>query len=140
MSGTDHEATTMLQATMPLAATWGLTVLAGDGDGDSATRVALDAEEELCTAGGALHGGVLIALADSAGALCAFSRLPEGATGTTTLASATNLMAAGRPGMVIATATPLHAGRSTIVVEVKVHDQAGRLLTSTTQTQAVLRG
>lgn len=140
MSTTDESATTALCEVMPLAVTLGLRVLtAGKEDPEGLVRVALDAGPELETAGGVTHGGVLMAVADSAGALCAFGRLPEGASGTSTVASATSFLRAARGGAVVATATPLHAGRSTIVVETKVHDEAGRLLTSTTQTQAVLR-
>jgi uncharacterized protein (TIGR00369 family) len=140
MDGIDESATASLRQVMPLAATWGLRVLSADEhEPAGTTRVALDAGPELETAGGVTHGGVLMALADSAGALCAFGRLPEGASGTSTVASATSFVGAARGGTVVATASPLHVGRSTIVVETKVHDEAGRLLTSTTQTQAVLR-
>lgn len=140
MTGIDDRATASLREVMPLAATLGLRVLAaGKEDPEGLVRVALDAGPELETAGGVTHGGVLMALADSAGALCAFGRLPEGTSGTTTVASATSFLRAARGGAVVATATPLHAGRSTIVVEVRITDAEERLVTTTTQTQAVLR-
>lgn len=97
----------------------------------------LDWAPELCTIGGAMHGGALMALADSAGAICAFLHLPDGATGTSTVQSSTNLLGPVRDGTVSATARLVHAGRSTIVVETKL-TVADRLVATTTQVQAVL--
>jgi 1,4-dihydroxy-2-naphthoyl-CoA hydrolase len=94
---------------------------------------------ELCTSGGLLHGGVLMALADSAGAACAFLNLPEGAAGTSTIESGTHFLGRVTEGRVTATARPLHVGRTTIVVETEVRDAGGRLVGKVTQTQAVLR-
>jgi 1,4-dihydroxy-2-naphthoyl-CoA hydrolase len=93
---------------------------------------------ERCTAGGVLHGGALVTLADSLGALCAFLNLPEGAT-TSTIESKTNFFRGVREGAVHATARVLHAGRSTIVVQTELRDDGGRLVGQVTQTQAVLR-
>jgi len=70
--------------------------------------------EDRCTSGGILHGGALMALADTAGALCAVANLPPGAS-TTTIESKTNFVPAVRGGVVTATSTPLHTGRRTIV-------------------------
>jgi uncharacterized protein (TIGR00369 family) len=92
---------------------------------------------ERCTAGGALHGGALMTLADTVGAVCASLNLPPGAS-TTTLASATSLLRAVRSGSAHATARPLHVGRSTVVVLTEVTDDDGRPVASVTQTQAVL--
>lgn len=94
---------------------------------------------ELCTTGGLLHGGVLMALADSAGAVVAFLNLPEGAAGTATITSATSFLGAVRGGSVTATASLLHKGSSTIAVETAVTDDSGKLVAKVTQTQAVLR-
>lgn len=94
---------------------------------------------ELCTAGGVLHGGALMALADSVAGLCAFLNLPEGAAGTATISSTTNFLRGVRDGEVVARARPLRSGRSVIVVETRVHDGDGRLVAHTTQSQAVLR-
>jgi uncharacterized protein (TIGR00369 family) len=93
--------------------------------------------DDLRTVGGALHGGVLMALADTVGATATFINLPPGAS-TTTLESKTNFFAAGREGVVRAEATPLHRGRSTMVWQTRVTDQSGRLLSMTIQTQMVL--
>lgn len=91
----------------------------------------------LTTVGGALHGGTLMALADTVGAAATFLNLPPGAT-TTTLESKTNFFAAGRGGTVRAEATPLHRGRRTMVWQTRITDESGRLLSLTTQTQMVL--
>jgi 1,4-dihydroxy-2-naphthoyl-CoA hydrolase len=91
----------------------------------------------LTTVGGALHGGTLMAFADTVGAAATFLNLPPGAT-TTTLESKTNFFAAGRGGTVRAEATPLHRGRRTMVWQTRVTDEGGRLLSLTIQTQMVL--
>lgn len=93
--------------------------------------------DDLRTVGGALHGGTLMALADTVGATAAFINLPPGAS-TTTLESKTNFFAAGRDGTVRAEATPLHRGRTTMVWQTRVTDPSGRLLSLTIQTQMVL--
>ena len=94
---------------------------------------------ELTTVGGSLHGGALMALADTVGAAATVLNLPPGA-GTTTLESKTNFMAAGRSGVVRAESTPLHRGKRTMVWQTRVTDESGRLLSVTTQTQMVLDG
>jgi uncharacterized protein (TIGR00369 family) len=93
--------------------------------------------DELTTVGGSLHGGALMALADTVGAVATMVNLPPGAT-TTTLESKTNFLAAGRSGTVRAEATPLHRGKRTMVWQTRVTDGAGRLLSLTIQTQMVL--
>src|SRR6201985_3967669 len=72
---------------------------------------------ERCTTGGGMHGGALMALADNGGGVCAFLTLPEGAIGTATIESKTNFMRGVREGAVTASTRPLHAGRTTIVIE-----------------------
>ncbi|HZB21789.1 MAG TPA: PaaI family thioesterase [Blastococcus sp.] len=94
---------------------------------------------ERCTAGGVLHGGALMTLADSIGAVCAFLNLPAGSS-TSTVASSTALMRAVRGGSAHAVARPLHAGRSFVVVSVELTDDEGRRVAQVTQTQAVLAG
>ena len=128
--------TDQLHALVPLAGTLGISVTDAAPE---AVRLALEWREELCTAGGVLHGGALMSLADTAGAVCAFLNLPEGAQGTTTIETKTNLLAAVRDGTVTARSAPLHAGGSVIVVETEMRDADDRLVAKTTQTQAVLR-
>ena len=121
---------------MPLAATLGIR-----SDEHTSERVvlSLDWTPALCTAGGILHGGVIMALADSAGGACAFLNLPAEAAGTSTIESKTNFLGAVRRGSITATATPLHRGGTTIVVETAVRDEEGKLIAKVTQTQLVLR-
>src|SRR5215218_8270185 len=90
---------------------------------------------ERCTAGGVMHGGALMTLADSVGAICAFLNLPAGGS-TSTVASSVSLMRAVSGGAAHATARPLHTGRSFIVVSVEVTDDDGRRVAQVTQTQA----
>jgi 1,4-dihydroxy-2-naphthoyl-CoA hydrolase len=93
--------------------------------------------EELTTWGGSLHGGTLMAFADTVGAVATVLNLPPGAS-TTTLESKTNFFAAGRSGTVRAESTPLHRGKRTLVWQTRVTDEVGRLLSMTIQTQLVL--
>ena len=86
-----------------------------------------------------MHGGALMSLADTAGAVCAFLNLPDGAAGTMTIESKTNLLAPVRGGTVTATATPLRAGRTLIVVETELRTGDG-LVAKTLQSQVVLGG
>jgi 1,4-dihydroxy-2-naphthoyl-CoA hydrolase len=129
------EELTAVWSTMPFAETIGSELLEAEPAGVRA-RIAWD--ESRCTVGGALHGGVLMSLADSTAAVCAFLNLPEGAGGTTTVESKTNFLRGVREGDVTAGATPLHKGRRFIVVETELRDDRGRLVAKVTQTQAVL--
>ena len=95
---------------------------------------------DLCTAGGVLHGGALMAFADSLGAVCAFLNLPEGSSGTATTDSKTNLLRPVTAGVVTATTTALHRGRTLAVLETELRDDDGRLVAKTTQTQAYRYG
>jgi uncharacterized protein (TIGR00369 family) len=99
----------------------------------------LPVRDALRTVGGAVHGGTLMALADTVGAAATVLGLPPGAT-TATLESKTNFIAAGRGDAVRAEATCLHRGRRTMVWETRVTDAGGRLLSLTIQTQMVLAG
>jgi uncharacterized protein (TIGR00369 family) len=85
-----------LLALMPFAQTLGVEVLAA---GPDEVRARLFWRERLCTAGGVLHGGVLMALGDSTGALCAYLNLPDSAS-TTTIESKTNFHRAVADGHV----------------------------------------
>ena len=97
----------------------------------------LEIRDDLRTGGGRVHGGTLMAFADTVGAVATVINLPPGA-GTTTLESKTNFLAAGRGGILRAEATPLHKGRTTMVWQTRVTDETGRLVSLTTQTQIVL--
>lgn len=135
MTVTDSAATASLHATVPYAARLGIEIVAA---APSSVTGRLAWEESLCTAGGALNGGVIMSLADNVGALCAFMNLPSGSTGTTTIESKTNFLRAIRGGYATAVARPLHVGRRIIVVESEVVDDEKRLVAKVTQSQAVL--
>jgi uncharacterized protein (TIGR00369 family) len=126
--------TAALLASMPFAVAAGVEIEAAAAD---EVRGGLDWAAERCTAGGILHGAALMTLADSLGAVCAFLNLPEGA-GTSTIESKTNFFRGLRDGRATAVTTPLHVGRTTVVVQTDIRDGSGRRLALVTQTQAVL--
>ena len=101
-------------------------------------RGLLDWAPERCTAGGILHGGAVMTLADSLGGACAFLNLPTGML-TATIESKTNFFRPVNRGTVEAVARPLHVGKSTIVVQTDVLDEEGRRVAQVTQTQAVIK-
>jgi 1,4-dihydroxy-2-naphthoyl-CoA hydrolase len=121
-------------ALMPFACTVGIEITAATTD-EVVGRLPYD--EARTTAGGALHGGALMTLADSVGGVCAVLNLPEGA-GTSTTSSSTVFLRAVRSGAVTATSRPLHVGRSTIAISTELRDDDGRLVAQVTQSQAVL--
>ena len=94
--------------------------------------------DDLCTMGGAVHGGAMMAFADSTGAILAFLNLPEGAT-TSTIESKTNFFRPVLQGHVQGSSRPLHVGRTFIVVQTELVDDDGRAVGVVTQTQAVLQ-
>jgi 1,4-dihydroxy-2-naphthoyl-CoA hydrolase len=94
--------------------------------------------DDLCTRPAVLHGGAIMAFADTLGAAGTILNLPEGA-GTTTIESKTNFIAAAPQGSrVTGTATPLHRGRRTMVWQTRVTTAEGKLVALVTQTQLVL--
>jgi uncharacterized protein (TIGR00369 family) len=123
-----------LLATMPYAVALGIVL---EEATPSLTRASLAWAPDRCTVGGVLNGAALMSLADSTGAVCAFLNLPSGA-GTTTVESKTNFFRAVREGTLHATASPLHIGRSFVVVQTDLTDEGGRRVGQTTQTQAVI--
>jgi 1,4-dihydroxy-2-naphthoyl-CoA hydrolase len=123
-----------LVAHIPFAAALGIHVGTVTPERVTAT---MQWAEERCTTAGILHGGALMAFADTIGAVCAVANLPPGAS-TSTIESKTNFFRAVRGGAVTATCTPLHVGRTTIVVQTDLTDDRGKLVAQVTQTQAVL--
>jgi uncharacterized protein (TIGR00369 family) len=119
----------------PLAGTLGIEV---SDIAAEEVRGGMDWAPEKCTAGGVLHGGALMAFADTLGGVCAFLNLPDGATATATVESKTNFFRAVREGRVQGVTRPLHVGRSFIVVQTDVVDDQDRRVAQVTQTQAVL--
>jgi 1,4-dihydroxy-2-naphthoyl-CoA hydrolase len=137
MTVTDETATKFMHDAMPFTAVLGMEVITSTPD-EVRARVPWDASR--CTSGGLLHGGLIMALADSCGGASAFFNLPDGATGTTTIESKTNFFRGVRAGYVEAVSKPLHKGRTTIVIDTELFDADGKRVARVTQTQAVLRG
>ena len=135
MDGFNQEQRDSLLATMPYGALLGIELIEA-----SPQRVTgrLAHQEKLTTLGGILHGGVLMSLADSLGGICAFLNLPEGAAGTTTIESKTNLMRGVASGAVEGVTLPLHVGRTSTVVETRLTNEVGKLVSLTIQTQTVV--
>ena len=99
----------------------------------------LDVRDELCTTGGIIHGGAVMAFADAMGAVGAFVSLPEGAKGTTTIESKTNFLGAAKIGeRVTAVAKPLSIGRRISVWRITMTRTDGKPVAVVTQTQLVL--
>ena len=97
----------------------------------------LEVKAELLTTTGTVHGGTLMAFADTIGAAGTVANLQAGQS-TATLESKTNFFAACKAGTIRAEATPLHRGKRTHVWQTRVTDEAGKLLSLTTQTQMIL--
>ncbi|TAI65188.1 PaaI family thioesterase [Bradyrhizobium sp. Leo170] len=94
---------------------------------------------DLCTLYHTIHGGAVMALADSVGAAATVINLPEDAEGTTTIESKTNFIGGAKEGTtVIAVATPVHRGRRTQVWQTRLETEDGKLIAIVTQTQMVL--
>jgi len=131
----DAELTAQVAAAAPFTSFLGIEMVSASAH---EVRAQLAWSEDRCTAGGILHGGALMGLADNVGGFCAFLNLPDGAGGTATIESKTNFFGPVRGGHVHAVARPLHTGRRTIVVDTELYDDAGKLVARVTQTQAVL--
>ena len=94
--------------------------------------------EDLCTTPAVLHGGAIMAFADTLGAMGTIVNLPQGA-GTTTVESKTNFVAPASVGTrVIGETTPVHRGRRTMIWQTRISTSEGRLVALVTQTQLVL--
>ena len=121
---------------MPFAQLKGVTFTEADKDRVVARMLV---RPDLCTLGHVLHGGAIMALADSVGAAATVINLPDDAKGTTTIESKTNFIGGVKEGMtVIATTTPVHRGRRTQVWQTRLETEDGKLVAVVTQTQMVL--
>ena len=120
---------------MPFAALMGVRFVEANRETVTASLVV---GEALCTAGRIVHGGALMAFADTVGAAATVLNLPDGA-GTTTLESKTNFLRGAAVGATLtATATPVHRGRRTQVWQTRIETDDGALVALVTQTQMVL--
>jgi 1,4-dihydroxy-2-naphthoyl-CoA hydrolase len=98
----------------------------------------LTVRADLCTLGQVLHGGAIMAFADTLGAVATIANLPEGAR-TTTIESKTNFLSAAPLGSrIVGESTPVHRGRTTMVWQTQIKLETGRLVALVTQTQMVL--
>ena len=129
----DAPTPTQIRDLMPFAVVLGMELLEAAPE---QVRGSLAWSPERCTSGGVMHGGALMALADTCGGVCAFLNLPAGAQTTATIESKTNFMRAVREGTITASCRPLHSGRATIVLETEVTRDDGKLVAKVTQTQA----
>jgi uncharacterized protein (TIGR00369 family) len=121
---------------LPFAVLMGVEFVSAEKDEVVAT---LTVRPDLCTAGSIVHGGALMAFADTVGAMATFINLPAGAKSTTTIESKTNFLAAGPVGEVLtATATPVHRGSRTQVWQTRITRGDGKAVALVTQTQMVL--
>jgi 1,4-dihydroxy-2-naphthoyl-CoA hydrolase len=120
---------------MPFAKLMGIKILAAEPENVIAELLA---REDLCTARSILHGGAIMAFADSVGAVATVLNLPTGAW-TTTIESKTNFVAAVKVGeMARAECSPVHIGRTTMIWQTRILRPDGKLAAIVTQTQMVL--
>jgi uncharacterized protein (TIGR00369 family) len=120
---------------LPFAELLGIEVVSAAADRIVGRMMVRD---DLCTRPAVLHGGAIMAFADTLGALGTIANLPEGA-GTTTIESKTNFVAPAPVGtQIIGEATPIHRGRRTMIWQTRITNTEGRLVALVTQTQLVL--
>ncbi|MGE0621933.1 MAG: PaaI family thioesterase [Pseudomonadales bacterium] len=121
---------------MPFARLLGLDI---DSAEKTLIRATFTVREALCTTGRIMHGGAIMAVADTLGAIGAFLNLPDGAKATTTIESKTNFLGAAKLGAAVtAEATPVHIGSRTSVWQTKLTTSEGKPVAIVTQTQLVL--
>jgi 1,4-dihydroxy-2-naphthoyl-CoA hydrolase len=121
---------------LPFAELMGVTFTEADRDRVVARMLV---RPDLCTLHHTIHGGAVMAFADSVGAAATVINLPDDAKGTTTIESKTNFIGGAKEGTnVIAIATPIHRGRRTQVWQTRLETEEGKLVAVVTQTQMVL--
>ena len=120
----------------PFAKLLGITVTRTD---PNRVEAEMTVREDLCTSGEILHGGAVMAFADTLGALVTIINLPQGARGTATIESKTNFLRATPLGTkVIGRSIPLHLGRTTHVLQTSIDSSTGKPVAVVTQTQIIL--
>lgn len=121
---------------MPFSRLMGVVVTAA---GKDVVEGEITVRDDLCTAGGIMHGGAIMAFADALGAVGAVACLPEGAGGTTTIESKTNFLGAAPVGSrVIGRSVPLKTGRRMSVWQTSITTADGKPVAVVIQTQLVL--
>lgn len=137
MTGPQKTALEKIQSMkMPFAELKGVTFTEAEPDRVVAR---MRVRPDLCTLNNIIHGGAIMAFADSVGAAATVVNLPADAKGTTTLESKTNFISGAKEGTtLVATTTPIHRGRRTQVWHTRVETEDGKLIAVVTQTQMVL--
>lgn len=121
---------------MPFSKLMGVTVTAASAQG---VEGEITVRDDLCTAGGIMHGGAIMAFADALGAVGAVACLPEGAKGTTTIESKTNFLGAAPVGSLVkGRSVPLKTGRRVSVWQTTIDTAEGKAVAVVIQTQLVL--
>lgn len=121
---------------MPFSRLMGVVVTAA---GKDVVEGEITVRDDLCTAGGIMHGGAIMAFADALGAVGAVACLPEGAGGTTTIESKTNFLGAAPVGSrVTGCSVPLKTGRRMSVWQTSITTADGKPVAVVIQTQLVL--
>jgi len=128
--------TALVPDMMPFSSSLGLNMIQSEKEGVVAELVV---NEALCTTGRIMHGGAVMAVADTLGAIGAFLNLPEGHKTTTTIESKTNfLRSAPSDSKVVAECLPLHVGRRMSVWQTTLRNEEDKSIAVVTQTQMVL--
>lgn len=121
---------------MPFSKLMGVTVTAASAQG---VEGEITVRDDLCTTGGIMHGGAIMAFADALGAVGAVACLPEGAKGTTTIESKTNFLGAAPAGSLVkGRSVPLKTGRRMSVWQTTIDTADGKPVAVVIQTQLVL--
>jgi len=131
--------TALVHTSIPFSRALGISSVTG---GAARVEAMASWSAEHCTAEGALHGGYLVAVADTIAATCAYLNLPDGAR-TATIELKTNFLQAVTAGDIVVVAAPVHVGRTTVVVQTDIsvvapEDGTRPLVTRTLQTQAII--
>jgi uncharacterized protein (TIGR00369 family) len=125
-----------LADTMPFSKLMGIKIIDAKED---RIEGSLLVRPDLCTIGCIMHGGAMMAFADSLGAIGAFMNLPEGSGGTTTIESKTNFLSAARiDSVVLGICKPVKLGRKLSVWQTRLESEDGKLIALITQTQLIL--
>ena len=121
---------------MPFAQLMGLNVTLAE---KNCIRAEIEVTRDLCTTGHIMHGGAIMSVADTMGAIGAYLNLPDGAKATTTIESKTNFLGPAKEGThVTAETTPVHVGRRTSVWQTRLTNSDGKSVALVIQSQMVL--
>jgi 1,4-dihydroxy-2-naphthoyl-CoA hydrolase len=121
--------------TLPFAKLLGIEIIQASPEKVTAEMAV---REDLCTRPPVLHGGAIMSLGDTVGAVATMLNLPEGG-GTTTIESKTNFLGPALNGAtVVAECTPIHRGKRTMVWQTRISTKESRLVAIVTQTQLIL--